>query len=90
MYDRKYRITSIEQFNRYNPIYRDIEGSLCYPAYLKVGERGWLLYERKDWIDPVHRVHTSEVKSVEFIGKQIILTTQNTRFTLVEETSDEN
>lgn len=88
MYSRKYRIEKIEEMNAHNSIYNGVKGRVCYPAYLKAGERGWFLYERdEDWIEPVHRIHTSIIKSVEYTGTQIFVVTQNTKFTftLIEE-----
>ena len=88
MYSKKYRLDKIEEFNRHNPIYDDIEGSICYLAYLKVGERGWILKEDKDRFDIPHRMHTTEVTDVEYTrGNQVIVTTRNTKFTfsIVEE-----
>ena len=87
MYNNKHRFEKIEEFNHHNPIYEGMEGRICYPAYLKVGERGWLLYENEvdDWMPVVvpHRLHTSIIKNVEVTrGNQIIVTTENTRFTL--------
>lgn len=92
MYSKKYRIDKIEEFNRHNPLYNDMEGSVCYLVYLKVGERGWFLYEGNDWFDFPHRVHTSIIKEVDYTrGNQVIVTTQNTRFTftLITDTGDE-
>ena len=83
MYNEKYCIEKIEEFNRHNPIYEGIEGSVCFPAYLNVGERGWVLYIRDDWFDPTpHRLHTSIIKSVVYTSdNRIIVETENTRFT---------
>lgn len=83
MYNKKYRLEKIEQFNRPNYIYLEMEGRLCYLVYFNVGERGWFLYETGDMFDDIpHRVHTSTVKNVEYTrGNQVIVTTQNTRFT---------
>ena len=83
MYSTKYRIVKIEEFNRHNPIYDDVEGHICYPAYLNVGERGWFLHEDPDDLFGYpHRIHTSIVKDVTYTrGNQIVVTTQNTRFT---------
>lgn len=81
MYSKKYRIEKIEELNRPNPIYESIEGSLCYPAYFNIGERGWFLYiEDGGWYEYAHRIHTSIIKSVEYIDDTIIVETQNTRF----------
>ena len=83
MYDKKYIIEKIEEFNKHNYIYENMEGSICYPAYFKVGEGGWFLYEAEDslHITAVHRIHTTEIKSVEYIDDVIIVETQNTRLT---------
>ena len=40
MYNKKYYLDKVEEFNEHNPIYEDIEGNVCYLAYLNVGERG--------------------------------------------------
>lgn len=81
MYNKKYRIEKIEEFRRHNDLYDGVEGRVCYLAYLNVGERGWFLYESNDWIG-CHRIHTSIIKDVEYTrGNQIIVTTQNTKFT---------
>lgn len=89
MYNKKYRFDKIEEFNHYNPIYEGMEGRICYPAYLNPGERGWILYENEvnDWMPVIvpHRLHTSVIKNVEYIvGDElgIVITTENTRFTL--------
>lgn len=80
MYDKKYILEEIEEFNGHNDIYDDIKGAVCYPAYFNIGERGWFLWESNDWIK-AHRIHTSEVQSVTYIGdEKIIVTTKNTRF----------
>ena len=83
MYNKKYRLEKIEEFNKHNPIYEDAEGSTCYPAYFNVGEEGWFLCEYDDWFVSMHRIRTSVVQSVEYLEDRIILTTQNTRFTFV-------
>lgn len=81
MYNKKYRLEKIEEFNRHNPIYDGIEGSVCYPAYFNVGERGWFLYiEDSGWWEHAHRIHTSIIKSVDYTDDGIVLETQNTRF----------
>lgn len=83
MYNIKYRLEKIEEFNGHNPIYDNIEGRVCYPAYLNVGERGWFLYiEDNGWHEYAHRIHTSVIKDVVSTRcNQIIVTTQNTKFT---------
>ena len=82
MFNKKYRIEKIEEFNHHNPIYDGVEGKIAYPAYFNVGERGWFL-----WIEDLlfkefaHRIHTSIIESVEYIDDTIIIETQNTKFT---------
>lgn len=39
MYNKKYRLEKIEEFNGHNYIYDDMEGNVCYLAYFKEGER---------------------------------------------------
>ena len=88
MYSKKYRIEKIEEFNHHNPIYEDLEGCVCYPAYLRVGERGWVLCETDHYSGAVpHRLHTSIIKNVDYIiGDElgIVVTTANTRLVFKE------
>lgn len=85
MYNKKYKLENIEEFNGHNYIYDEIEeGAICYPAYFNVGERGWFLYiENRSWHEFAHRIHTSVIDSVDYLDDDntIIVTTQNTRFT---------
>lgn len=82
MYNKKYKLEKIEEFNGHNYIYDGAEGSICYPAYFNVGERGWFLHiEDHSWREYAHRIHTSIVKSVDYIDDKIVVETQNTRFT---------
>lgn len=80
MYSKKYRIDKIEELNAHNPIYDEIEGSICYLAYLNVGDRGWFLYEN-DWFGKAHRIHTSVIKDVKYTDNKVFVETQNTKFT---------
>ena len=81
MYNIKYRLVEIESFNGYNPVHDNIRGKICYLAYLNEGERGWFLYETNDVFDPIHRIHTSTVKEVQYTrGNQIIVFTRNTKY----------
>ena len=81
MYNKKYHIEKIEELNKPNPIYESMEGSLCYPAYFNIGERGWFLcIEDCGWYEYAHRIHTSVIENVEYLDDQIIVKTQNTRF----------
>lgn len=90
MYSKKYKIEKIEQFGRENPVYEGMEGAVCHPAYLRVGERGWLLYEVKledEWITRFHRLQLSIIKNVDYvIGDKlsIVIDTEHTRLTLRE------
>ena len=81
MYNKKYILEYVEEFNGHNPTYDKILGTICYPVYFNVNERGWFLYETGIRFDPPHRVHTSVVKDILEYPNQIIVTTQNTRFT---------
>lgn len=81
MYDKKYVLDKIEEFHGHNYIYDDIEGSICFPAYLKVGERGWFLYMHDEYSYVAQRIHTSIVQKVDYFDDAIILETRNTRFT---------
>ena len=83
MYNKKYILEKIEEFNGYNPIYFGVEGRIAYPAYFNVGERGWFLFIEDCYgYELAHRIHTSIVQDVKYTrGNQIIVTTENTRFT---------
>lgn len=82
MYNKKYRLEKIEEFNRHNFIYDNVEGSTCFLAYFNVGERGWFLQETENYgFVSAHRIHTSKVNSVEYLEDQVVVETQNTRFT---------
>ena len=82
MYNKKYCIDKIEEFNNHNPIYDDLEGQIAYPAYFNIGERGWFLWIEAGWFKEfAHRIHTSEVENVVYLEDTIIVGTQNTRFT---------
>lgn len=94
MFDAKYRLTEIADRKRYNPLYEAAEGSVCYLAYFKTGERGWFLYEvDDDFLAPVHRMHTSEVQNVEFTENGgVIVKTKNAtyKFALIIPGVEEN
>lgn len=87
MYNKKYCLEKIEEFNGHNYIYDDVEGKTCYLAYLNVGERGWFLWEDDDWFGMTHRIHTSVIKNIEYfddmqyVDDYILVETQNTRLT---------
>ena len=80
MYNKKYTLKSIQEYRRHNSLYDGIEGSTFYLAYLKVGERGWILYQKNDYDWP-HRIHTSVVQAVKYKENQVIVLTENTKFT---------
>ena len=85
MYDKKYRLEKIEEFNHHNPIYDNIEDAACYLAYFKVGERGWFLWlEDFGFKEFAHRIHTSLVQSVEYIDDMVVVGTENTKLTFRE------
>lgn len=77
MYNKKYKLTKIKT-ETYNPIHDDMENTVCFLAYLNIGERGWFLYRPNDWFDKMHRVHTSVIKEVEYTDNKVVVTTQNT------------
>ena len=79
MYNKKYLLEDVEEFNNHNPIYDDMDGSICYLAYLNIGERGWFLYE--DNCLYCHRIHTSIINNVEYTDDKVIVTTKNTKLT---------
>jgi hypothetical protein len=88
MYSKKYILENVEEFGRHNPIYDNAKGHICYPAYLKVGERGWLLYEVRledEWMAYPHRLYTSIIKNVDYVigdDFRIVIDTEHTRLTL--------
>ena len=79
MHNKKYRLDKIEEMNKHNPIYENMDGATCYLAYLNVGDRGWFLFE-DSWGLP-HRIHTSTVRDVVYTDGQVLVTTMNTKFT---------
>lgn len=93
MYNRKYIIEKIEEFNGHNSIYDGVEGRIAYPAYFNVGERGWFLWIEDGWFKEfAHRIHTSVIQNVIYVndGETIVVLTQNTRFTFKEVTYGDN
>lgn len=81
MYNKKYRLENIEEFNGHNYIYDDMLGKVCYLVYLNIGERGWFLWEDDDLFSAPHRIHTSTVKDVKYAEDKVIVATNNTKFT---------
>jgi hypothetical protein len=82
MYNKKYRCSEIRNLkNKYNIFHEDVLGKVCYLAYLNAGERGWFLCDTGEELNPVHRIHTSEIKSIKYYGNQVTVTTENTEYT---------
>ena len=81
MYNKKYRLIEIDRPDENKNVCDDMKNSICYLAYLKVGERGWFLYEADDPIVPVHRIHTSVIKDVQYTrGNRVVVMTENTKY----------
>jgi len=80
-FDKRYRAVSVES-NSGNPFHEDIRNSAyCYPAYFKIGERGWFLFMKKLGDDHyAHRIHTSIVKNVIYEDNRITVQTENTKY----------
>jgi len=90
MYSKKYILEKVEEFNGHNRIYDKIEGTICYLAYFKEGERGLFLHEYDDSIlKTIRRVHTSIVQNTKAQGNYFIVQTSNTRFSFREVESDQ-
>lgn len=83
MYSKKFRLTDIRrQSERNKGFYDSIKGNICYLGFFKIGERGWFLVDEMQGFEPVHRVHTSEVKDVKYEENgNIIVVTENTTYT---------
>ena len=80
MYNKKYILKEIQEYRKHNSLYDDAEGAICYPAYFRVGERGWFLLQKNDFEWP-HRIQTSVVQAVVYKDNRIIVITENTKFT---------
>lgn len=83
MYSKKYRITKVES-NKCNPLHEEVKDTICHPAYLNVGERGWILYRPDEFsgFDMANRLHTSIVNNITYEENQIIVETENTKYVL--------
>lgn len=84
MYSKKYRVVNVES-NKFNLIHEQVRDSICHPAYLSVGERGWILYRSNDLsreFEAMHRLHTSIISSVLYKDNQIVIITENTKYVL--------
>jgi hypothetical protein len=82
MYSKKYRLINIETSGKANPTHETIKNKICYLAYLNIGERGWFLCDTQEELNPVHRIHTSEIKDVQYNrDNSIVVSTENTKYT---------
>lgn len=80
MHNVKYRLTDITSSEK-NELHEELKNKVCYIAYLNIGERGWFLYDTEMFLEPVHRIHTSIVKNVEYTrDNRVILTTEHTTY----------
>lgn len=85
VYSKKYVIETIKECREHNPAYENLVGGYCFPAYLRVGDRGWILCVENDSLDLIpHRLHTSIIKSVICEKGIIIVESENTRIVLRE------
>ena len=81
MFDKKYRVVSVES-KKFNPMHERVRESFCcYPAYFKIGERGWFLFIEGCGYDYFsHKVHTTRVKDVIYTENRITVMTENTEY----------
>lgn len=78
IFDKKYRAVSVESA-RFNPIHDMVRESVyCYPAYFKIGERGWFLFIGDD--DIMHRAHITPILDVIYEESRITVQTLNTKY----------
>ena len=65
-------------------VHREVLGTKCYPAFLEVGERGFIKF-----FDPIdydwHRLHTSTIEKVTYEDDMITIVTRNTKYVLKKE-----
>ena len=80
MYNQRYRLTKLES-NKRTQMHEEIEGNICYLAYFNVGEVGWFLCDTRAMFNPVHRIRTSIVNNVLYADNQIIVVTENSKYT---------
>lgn len=82
MYNRKYKLTGLDS-RRNTYVHTECLHKVCYLAYFNDGERGWFLCDVDDGTEhPVHRIHTSKVRSVKYLdgGNKVIVNTENTNY----------
>ena len=68
-------------------LHDEMRSQLAYPLYLKVGERGWLMF-KPQYDDRFHHVHTSTIASATPWGNgedTVVIETRNTIYTLIKE-----
>lgn len=84
-YNKKYRAVSVKTAEP-REVHNEVEGKICYPAYFKVGERGWFLCEMSEVLSPttIHRIHTSTVQKVDYANNKITVYTENTTYEFEE------
>ena len=76
--------------SRLRYIHAESYGAYCTPLRLNKGERGWIAIEPSDDPGSIHRLHLSNVEDIEIIpGSSIIVTTENTVYTLEKLPVDE-
>ena len=85
-YNRKFICVGVK--SKYpQPLHNEIIGTVCYPAYVKEGERAWILVVFDEGIP--HRLHTSIVIGTHFeevwdnetlIGYKFTVETENSEY----------
>ena len=82
MLDTKYVIDKIDELSGRNCLHSEIEGKVCYPVYLNVGESGRLLVDYGTADQLLHIVRTAKVKDIETLQDNgFSITTENTKYT---------
>lgn len=80
MFNKKYRLIEVESPNG-SDVHRECLGKVCYLAYFNIGERGWFLCDTEESFNPVHRIHTSNVRYVQHLrGNRVVVLTENTKY----------
>lgn len=81
--DKRYIIEDIHEKGRRNYRHDIILNCLCYLAYVKVGERAWILYQETHEYHP-HVCHLSTVQEVRRSPGILTIETKNSIYTLRE------
>lgn len=85
MFDHRYRLeeiiskTDVEAKDK-----EDFLGKICYPAYFKVGERGWFLRETDGCTYAPDRIITPKIEKVEWNGANFTVETENTIYKFMQ------